>query len=174
MDLNELNLRIKEYPRPVILYFWAPWCAPCRVMKPALKKIEQEYVGSVDLWEINADQQAKLLQDLNIRGIPTLIAYRSEGEIARLTGIQSAQNVRSLFDAALSGLVPVVAGIAPFERILRLTIAAALFGLGLSNGSSFWLMLASGIIAFSAVYDRCPIWRATYPRLQALLKRMTG
>ncbi len=78
--------RLKQNPNPVVVDLWAPWCGPCRAVKPTLEKLAQEYAGQVDLWEINADENQELLRQLKVYGIPTLIAYQSDQEKMRYVG----------------------------------------------------------------------------------------
>jgi thioredoxin 1 len=95
-----------------------------------------------------------------------LIVFREGQEIARRTGVSSAEELDALFAAALSGERQVSAGPSRADRALRLFAALALFALGAFTGPSLVLLAVSAVVAFSAVYDRCPLWRALWARLQ--------
>ena len=169
--------RLDESSRPVVVDFWAPWCAPCRMIEPVLHSLEGEYQGKVDLWRINADDHTDLLRYFHVYGIPTLLAFKGQAEVSRSTGVGSQGAIKSLFEAALQGEAPTNAGIQPLERALRMGAGLLLVGLALRGGfSGFSLALAAlgGAIAFSAVYDRCPIWQAIAPKASAWFKSVTG
>jgi thioredoxin len=164
--------RLEQNPRPVVVDFWAPWCGPCRMIDPIMKGLGQDYSGRVDVWKVNADEQPELLQKLHIYGIPTLVAFHQGQEVSRRTGAASPDRLAALFESALSGEKPVNVRSAPRDRFLRLLAGSLLFGLAVVNHFTGWYLLLAGIggvLAFSAVYDRCPIYRAVSARLSSWL-----
>ena len=174
MNKNEFVEKLKANPRPVVVDFWAPWCGPCRAIDPLMKKLGTEYAGRVDVWKVNADENPDLLRAMNIYGIPTLLAFNHGQEVARRTGAASMAALASLFEAALSGEKPLTVGPAPLDRWLRLAAGAALFFLAFQGQFSGFYLLLAGLgagVAFSAVYDRCPIYRAVSVRLSEWLHK---
>ena len=160
MNSDEINTKLKQAKKPVILEFWAPWCAPCRAMKPVLEKVEKDYEGKVELWRINADESPELLNSLKVFGIPTLIAYNQTVELFRKTGSQNIENLSAIFEAASRGEKPIKIGLSAFDRLIRMSAGTILVVVGVIN-SIQWLPLAAGLIMlFSSVYDRCPIYAA--------------
>ncbi len=166
MDFFE---RLKQAPLPVVVDFWAPWCGPCRAIDPVLKKLGAQYAGRVEVWKVNADEQPDLLRSLRIYGIPTLVVFKDGQEVARRTGAASPDALATLFEAALSGQKPAQVGPAPWERLLRMVAGTALIILAFQNNTP-WFALLLGLlglgVAFSAVYDRCPIYKAITERLK--------
>ena len=134
----------------------------------------EEYSGRVDLWKVNADEQPGVLRSLHIYGIPTLIAFHKGKEVGRRTGAASAAGLSSLFESALSGDKASPMGIELSERFLRLGVGLALVSLAIIGGlSGTGLLLAGlgGVITFTAIYDRCPIYQMVSTRLKGLFQR---
>ncbi len=71
---------------PVIVDFWAPWCAPCRIIAPVLEQIAQEYAGRVKVVKLNTDENPEIAAKYNIRGIPTLLIFRNGEVVDQLVG----------------------------------------------------------------------------------------
>jgi len=164
-DLSQLS-------RPAVVDIWAPWCGPCRSIRPALARLAEQYGGKVDLIEVNADQQPDLVRQLGVRSIPTLLAVSGGKELTRTIGAQPPARLAALFEAALTGKQPDPAGIAPVERILRLVVGAGLVALGVFSGPAWPLIVIGGVIGFLAVRDRCPIWQGVSPRVTHALSQL--
>ena len=170
----EFITKLQNNPHPVVVDFWAPWCAPCRAIKPVVEKLGEEYAGRVDLWEVNADEQPDLLRSLHVYGIPTLIAFHHGQEVGRRTGAAPATVVSTLFESALTGKKPEQKGPQLNDRFLRLGAGLALIGLAILGGLSWARLLLAGlgaVIMFMAIYDRCPIYRMVSLRIKGLLRR---
>jgi len=168
MKLAVWNNKIKRYNKPVVVEFWAPWCGPCKMMAPYLNQVKTEYAGRVELLKINADDENDLLRELKIFSIPTILVYSNGQLLARKSGALAVDQLRKLFDMALTGK-PGKIGLSNSARAFRLIIAAALAAGGFFAHQSIPLYLLSGLVFFSAVYDRCLIWKFISEKL--LLKR---
>lgn len=158
MNLTQFQETVSSSDKPLVVDFWAPWCAPCKMTKPILEKLAREFEGKVAFLPIDADQSHDILEHFKIIGIPTVLTMRGGQIVGRVTGAQSEAGYRAMFEALAEGRevqVPLPA----FDRILRLAAGTLLVMVGIFTGS--WLALGiGGIVAFLGVYDRCPIWRA--------------
>jgi thioredoxin len=171
MKNSEFQKQLADNPRPVVVDLWAPWCMPCRAMAPAFKQASQKYDGRVDILKINADQSPEVLKALKVMGIPTVVGFAGGKEILRRTGTQSAEMLDIFFDATLHQHKPDIIPPAPIDRLLRSGAGLAFMVLGWFYGQSILLMGVGGVLLFSAFYDRCPIYRAVFPRLAAMFRR---
>ena len=170
MDQEQFTKKLSLNPRPVVVDVWAPWCMPCRAIEPVVKRLEQEYTGRVDVWKVNADESPSLVQSLGVRSIPTLIVFRNGQEVSRSIGARSPAALADLFTTALGEEPPPKRGLAATDRALRLLAGTALLAIGIFTGPSWLLLGVAGLVLFSAVYDRCPIWQAVAPRLKRLFR----
>jgi thioredoxin len=173
MNLAQFETRIQDPGRTLIVELWAPWCGPCRMMEPSLNQAAKKFDGRVELLRINADQSPEIVSRLRVFGIPTMIGYSKGREIFRKTGAQSVASIEALFERALTGERTTSSITSPgmLDRILRLVSGLALLAIGWLGGHAWYLLLAGAAVLFSAVYDRCPIYRAIVPRLRELIQR---
>ena len=63
-----------SFTRPVVIDFWTPWCAPCKVLKPVLEKLAEEYGGKFLLAKVNSDENPEISSRYKVRGIPAVKA----------------------------------------------------------------------------------------------------
>ena len=86
---------------PVVVDFWAPWCAPCRALTPILEKVARDYEGRVKVVKVNSDENQELSQSFAIRSIPNVIAFKDGRPAAQFMGAIPEGEVRAFFDKLL-------------------------------------------------------------------------
>ncbi len=83
---------------PVLVDFWAPWCEPCKVLKPLLEKLAEEYAGRFLLAKVNADENPELAQHFGVRSIPSVKALFQGRLVDELNGAQPESQLRAFID----------------------------------------------------------------------------
>lgn len=87
--------------KPVVVDFWAEWCAPCRMMAPAIDALAAEYEGKAKVGKLNVDENSSVSDKYQIRGIPTVLIFKN-GEVAeQVVGVTSKDNLSKLIDKHL-------------------------------------------------------------------------
>ena len=95
---------------PVVIDFWAPWCAPCKSLKPILEKLAAEYGGKFLLAKVNSDENQELSAKYGVRGIPAVKAMVKGRIVDEFTGALPENEVR----AWLEKIIP-----SPAEELRR-------------------------------------------------------
>jgi putative thioredoxin len=80
---------------PVLVDFWAPWCAPCRALTPVLERIEQELAGRVVLVKVNSDENPEITAALGVRGIPNVILFKEGKPVDGFVGALPEARIRA-------------------------------------------------------------------------------
>jgi thioredoxin len=80
----------------VLVDFFAPWCGPCKKMKPTLDKISRDYKGKVFVWRIDVDENPELAKSLKIDALPTVAVYNSGKAVSRKMGYLTEKEMLNL------------------------------------------------------------------------------
>jgi thioredoxin 1 len=167
MKINELEAKIKSAKKPLLVEFWAPWCGPCKIMAPRLTQAASQFTDQVELVRVNADQSPDVVRKLNVMGIPTMVAFAGGDEIFRRVGLQNEQALEEVFRAAAQARKPEFK-LRALDRVLRSVLGLVVAAVGAASGPNYLVLAIGGILLFSAVYDRCPIYRAITSKLGAI------
>jgi len=96
-DFGEIVLQ-NSRTVPVVVDFWADWCAPCRTLMPILAKLAEEYRGKFILAKVDTEQQRELAAQFNIRSLPTVLLFRDGTAVDEFQGALPESAIRSFID----------------------------------------------------------------------------
>jgi len=105
IEINESNFETevigRSHEMPVLVDFWADWCAPCKSLTPVLEKLDSDYQGQLQIAKVNTDEQRYLAEANGIRSLPTLRLYSNGELVEEVMGAQPETVLRELIDAHL-------------------------------------------------------------------------
>lgn len=93
-DQTTFKAAVEESPLPVLVEFWATWCAPCRIVAPALEQLSPEMAGRLKVVKVDSDASPQLSERFSVRGIPTLMLFDGGEVRARMTGAMGTPQLR--------------------------------------------------------------------------------
>ena len=91
---------------PVIVYFWAEWCGPCKQFGPAIKKVVNEAAGLVKLVKINVDENQELAGQMRIQSIPAVYAFKGGQPVDGFAGALPESQIKTFIDKQTGGAKP--------------------------------------------------------------------
>jgi thioredoxin 1 len=98
---QNFEAEVLKSDKPVLVDFWAAWCAPCRMVAPALEAIAEEYADRVKVGKLNVDENQSVTSRYQIRSIPTLLVFKSGDVREQSIGVTSKDVIAKLLERYL-------------------------------------------------------------------------
>jgi len=97
-DFDQIVLQAKT---PMLVDFWAAWCAPCRMVSPIVEELAEEYEGRIGFAKLDVDQNPKTASKYGIMSIPTLLIFKNGNPVSNIVGFRPKAELKRSLDAAL-------------------------------------------------------------------------
>lgn len=99
---SSFEKEVLQSEKPVLVDFWAAWCAPCRMLAPTVEAVGEQFVESADVVKVNVDESPSTAGAYGIKGIPTLILFKEGQEVERIVGATSKETISRMIEKYLS------------------------------------------------------------------------
>jgi thioredoxin 1 len=103
MNIGDADFKkqVLESEQPVLVDFWATWCAPCRAIAPAVEELATQYKGKVKVAKVNIDDNQDTPQQYGIRSIPTLLVFKGGKVVEQIVGAVPKSRLEAAITKAL-------------------------------------------------------------------------
>jgi thioredoxin 1 len=98
---NNFEGEVLKSSTPVLIDFWATWCAPCRAIAPVVDQLATEYQGKVKVGKVNIDENPKVPTQYGVMSIPTLLVFKEGKVVGQVVGAVPRPKIEDLLKKAL-------------------------------------------------------------------------
>ena len=98
---DNFDMEVIKSDLPVVVDFWAPWCAPCQMVNPIVEEMAQAYDGKVRVCKMNVDENKSTPARFGIRGLPALLLFKKGRVQGNLMGTAPRQKIQEMFRKAV-------------------------------------------------------------------------
>lgn len=98
---TEFEQEVIQASEPVLVYFWAPWCGPCRLMAPVIDWASSNY-GVLKVVKLEVDPNPESVARCNVQGVPAILMFKNGEPVESIEGAVSKQRLTDLLESHLS------------------------------------------------------------------------
>jgi thioredoxin 1 len=98
---SQFETEVLKATQPVLVYFWASWCGPCRLMTPIMNTAAQTYGDRLKVVKMEVDPNPVTVAQYKVEGVPALRLFKNGELVGSVEGIDSKQKVTSLLETNL-------------------------------------------------------------------------
>ena len=101
LEDSTFDAEVLQSDVPVLVDFWAPWCAPCRMIAPAVEELAKTYAGKAKVGKLNIDDNQVVAQRYNVMSIPTLLVFKGGQAVNQLVGAAPKSQIEAMLKKAM-------------------------------------------------------------------------
>ena len=98
---DSFQTNVLQSRSPVVVDFWAKWCAPCLATAPVLEELATEYDGKVDFAKVDVDENGPLAAKYGIAAIPTILVFKDGKPVEQILGFKPKKEFKKMLDGVL-------------------------------------------------------------------------
>ncbi len=100
VEITDDNFKkeVEQSSLPVLVDFWAPWCAPCRMIAPVIEELAEEYDGKIKVAKYNTEDSSQKAMELQVVSIPSIIIFKDGKEVDRSIGVMPKEKLKEFID----------------------------------------------------------------------------
>ncbi len=102
VDDKSFNQAVLKAETPMLVDFWAPWCAPCLAVAPILDDLAEEYTGRLGIARLNVDEAPINASKYGISSIPTMLLFKDGKPVGQIVGFRPKAELKKALDEILS------------------------------------------------------------------------
>jgi thioredoxin 1 len=102
ITLDNFKSEVADSDKPVLLDFWATWCAPCRMLGPSIEQLSEQYKEKAVIGKVNIDEQRELAEQFGVMSIPSVFVIKNGKVVDSAVGVRPKKYYEDVLDKAMA------------------------------------------------------------------------